>query len=91
MANQPSRPNWQPTGPSTSSSRKPVLSEMFSGDDVISQNEQYRCYGEQALASAKQATCEEEKAELLKIAETWFELAAEHSDRRNRGRTDSCN
>jgi hypothetical protein len=43
------------------------------------------------LASAKQATCEEEKAELLRIAETWFELAAEHSDRRNRGRTDSCN
>ena len=53
--------------------------------------EQYRCYGEKALASAKQATCEEEKAELLRIAETWFELAAEHSDRRNRGRTDSCN
>ena len=65
--------------------------KCLGGDDVISQNEQYRCYGEQALASAKQATCEEEKAELLRIAETWFELAAEHSDRRNRGRTDSCN
>jgi hypothetical protein len=39
------------------------------------------------LASAKQATCEEEKAELLKIAETWFELAVEHGDSRN----DSCN
>ena len=37
--------------------------------------EQYRCYGEKALVSAKQATCEEEKAELLKLAETWFELA----------------
>ena len=40
--------------------------KCLGGDDVISQNEQYRCYGEQALASAKQATCEEEKAELLK-------------------------
>jgi hypothetical protein len=40
------------------------------------------------LVSAKQATCEEEKAELLKLAEAWFELAGEHSDRR---RTDSCN
>ena len=42
---------------------------------MISKAEQYRCYGEKALASAKQATCEEEKAELFKIAETWFELA----------------
>ena len=47
---------------------------------MISKAEQFRCYGEKALASAKQATCEEEKAELLKIAETWFELAAEQSD-----------
>jgi hypothetical protein len=43
------------------------------------------------LVSAKQATCEEEKAELLKLAEAWFELAGEHSDRRNQRRTDSCN
>ena len=34
---------------------------------MISKAEQYRCYAEKALASAKQATCEEEKAELLKI------------------------
>ena len=53
--------------------------------------EQYRCYGEKALVSAKQATCEEEKAELLKLAEAWFELAGEHSVRRNQRRTDSCN
>ena len=47
---------------------------------MSSKAEQYRCYGEKALASAKQATCEEEKAELLKIAETWFEIAGEQSD-----------
>ena len=49
---------------------------------MISKAEQYRCYGEKALASAKQATCEEEKAELLKIAETWFELAGEQTKSR---------
>ena len=65
--------------------------ECLGGENMISQTEQYRCYGEQALVSAKQATCEEEKAELLKIAEAWFELAGEHSERRNRRRTDSCN
>jgi hypothetical protein len=47
--------------------------------------EQFRCYGKKALASAKQATCEEEKADLLKIAETWFELAAEQGERRSQG------
>ena len=46
---------------------------------MISKAEQYRCFGEKALASAKEATCEEEKAELLKIAEAWFELAEEQS------------
>ena len=56
---------------------------------MISKAEQYRCYAEKALASAKQATCEEEKAELLKIAKTWFELAVEHGEGRNQG--DSCN
>ena len=45
-----------------------------------SKAEQYRCYGEKALASAKQTTCEEEKAELLEIAEAWFKLAGEQSD-----------
>jgi hypothetical protein len=49
----------------------------------------YRCFGEQALASAKQATCEEEKAELLKIAQAWFELADEESG--NPSKSDSCN
>jgi hypothetical protein len=63
------------------------LPKFLGGDGMISKAEQYRCYGEKALASAKQATCEEEKAELFKIAETWFELA----DKRNQGRTDSCN
>jgi len=47
---------------------------------MITKAEQYRRYGEKALASAKQAICEEEKAELLTIAETWFELAREESD-----------
>ena len=46
---------------------------------MISKAEQYRCFGEKALASAKEATCEEEKAELLKIAKAWFELAEEQS------------
>ena len=50
---------------------------------MISKAEQYRCYGEKALASAKQATCEEEKAELLKIAETWFELAGGKAARKH--------
>ena len=52
---------------------------------MISTTERYRGYGEKALASAKQAACEEEKAELLKIAETWFELAVEHGDSGNQG------
>ena len=52
---------------------------------MISKAEQYRSCGEQALASAKQATSEEEKADLLKIAETWFELAGQLDDRRNQG------
>ena len=56
---------------------------------MSSKAEQYRCYGEKALASAKQATCEEEKAELLKIAEAWFELAGEQSDRRTRNQRQS--
>jgi hypothetical protein len=47
---------------------------------MITRAEQYRRYGDKALASAKQAICEEEKAELLRIAETWFELAGEQSD-----------
>ena len=47
---------------------------------MSSKFEQYRCFGEKALASAKEATCEEEKAELLKIAEAWFELAGEQSE-----------
>ena len=46
---------------------------------MISKAEQYRCFGEKALASAKEATCEEEKAELFKIAKAWFELAEEQS------------
>ena len=62
---------------------------------MISTTEQYRCYGEKALASAKQAACEEEKAELLKIAETWFELAVEHGDSGDHvdsgNQGDSCN
>ena len=48
---------------------------------MSSKAEQYRCYGEKALASAKQATCEEEKAELLEIAEAWFKLAVEQNGR----------
>jgi hypothetical protein len=47
---------------------------------MITRAEQYRRYGDKALASAKQAICEEEKAELLRIAETWFELAGEQSE-----------
>ena len=47
---------------------------MSRGQAMISKAERYRCFGEKALASAKEATCEEEKAELLKIAEAWFEL-----------------
>jgi hypothetical protein len=47
---------------------------------MSSKAEQYRCYGDKALASAKQATCEEEKAGLLEIAEAWFKLAGEQSD-----------
>jgi hypothetical protein len=47
---------------------------------MSSKAEQYRCYAEKALASAKRATCKKEKSELLKIADTWFELAEELSD-----------
>ena len=47
---------------------------------MSSKAEQYRCYGEKALASAKQTTCEQEKAELFEIAEAWFKLAGEQSD-----------
>ena len=77
----------QPTGPVNIFAGELALPKCLGGDGMISKAEQYRCYGAKALASAKQATCEEEKAELLKIAETWFELA----DKRNQGRTDSCN
>ena len=47
---------------------------------MTSKAEQYRCYGEKALASAKLATSEEEKVELLEIAEAWFALAGDQSD-----------
>jgi hypothetical protein len=56
------------------------LPKCLGGDGMISKAEQYRCFGEKALASAEEATCEEEKVELLKIAEAWFELAEEQSD-----------
>ena len=56
---------------------------------MSSKAEQYRCFGEKALASAKEATCEEEKAQLLKIAQAWFELADEESG--NPSQSDSCN
>jgi len=56
---------------------------------MISKAEQYRCYGEKAFASAKQASCEEEKAELLRIAQAWFELADEQSG--TPSQSDSCN
>jgi len=56
---------------------------------MISKAEQYRCYGEKAFASAKQASCKEEKAELLKIAQAWFELADEQSGAPSQ--SDSCN
>jgi hypothetical protein len=65
------------SGPSTSFITAPNCPR---GDGMITKAEQYRRYGEKALASAKQAICEEEKAELLTIAETWFELAREESD-----------
>ena len=68
---------------------KPVLPKCLGGDGMISKAEQYRCYGEKALASAKQASCEEEKAELLKIAQAWFELADDQSG--TPSQSDSCN
>ena len=63
---------------------------------MSSKAEQYRCYGDKALASAKQATCEEEKAELLEIAEAWFKLAGSKMirqatrNRRQSPATDEC-
>jgi hypothetical protein len=47
---------------------------------MSSRAEQYRCYGEKVLASAKQTTCEQEMAELLEIAGAWFKLAGEQGD-----------
>ena len=57
-------------------SQSPAVRQMNS------KAEQYRRYGEQASASANEAACKIERAELLKIAETWLELArnAQHAE-----------
>lgn len=45
--------------------------------------DQYRCYGEQALAAAAKTISKKERAELLEIAEVWLELAEKTDDGKN--------
>ena len=68
----------RPTWPSHLFVRKAYSSKIYPGDgDMSSKADEYRRYGAQALASAEQAASKKEKAELLKIAEVWSELATE--------------
>ena len=57
--------------------QSPFIQEYPGDGDMSSKADEYRRYGAQALASAEQAASKKEKAELLKIAEVWSELATE--------------